>query len=94
MTKLIDVVMNIYEDLLDFETEKTQTYNDIEELGEFLIESKSLMEENFVSLENISKSLSEEIDNISADFLLETEAMLEDLENLATKIDEFMLESE
>ena len=94
MSTLIDIVSNVYQDFLDFETEKKDTYEKIDDLENFLEESNQLTAENYASLINISETFIEEIDNISANFIDEISFMLEELDSLGEHIDQFITQTE
>ncbi|WP_017292671.1 hypothetical protein [Geminocystis herdmanii] len=94
MSTLIDIVSNVYQEFLDFETEKKDTYEKIEDLEDFLEESNQLTAENYASLTDISETFIEEIDNISENFIDEISSMLEELDSLGEHIDQFITETE
>ncbi len=89
-----DYVIGIYENLLTFEDEKNQTYENIDELQEFLEETDSTIDEIWDNVTDGAQSLLRQMNRLEDNFTAETETMLEELDNLENKIDEFIGENE
>ena len=94
MLKFIDYVLVIHENLLDFETDKQETYNNIASLQEFLTQTDTVIDEIWQNIGNTADSLLNEIISLEENFTNETENMLLELDNLETKIEEFSIEYE
>lgn len=94
MLKFIDYVLVIHENLLSFETEKQETYDNIVSLKEFLSDTDTILDEIWQNIENTADSLLNEIISLETNFTNETENMLLELDDLTTKIEEFTTENE
>ena len=94
MALFVDCVLNLYENLLSFEEEKEQTYNNIDELEDYLEETDSNIDEIWNNLTNSAESLLNQMNRLQDNFMNETEAMVEDLENLENKLDDLIAESD
>lgn len=94
MAKLIDIVSEVHEKLLGFETEKAQTYSLIDQLDQFLNSSDSALDGQWLTLKTSAESLLNQINSLETNFVDETQAMIEELETLKTKLDEFITENE
>lgn len=94
MLKFKDYVLAIYERLLDFETEKEETYGQIVSLQEFLAETDRVTDEIWQNLGDTADFLLNEMGSLEENFIKETENMLSDLDDLETKIEDFINENE
>lgn len=94
MLKFIDYVLAIHENLLTFETEKQDTYDNIALLQEFLTETDSIIDQVWQNIGDTADSLLNEIINLEENFTNQTENMLLELDNLEAKIEEFIIENE
>lgn len=94
MLKFKDYVLAIYERLLDFEREKEESYGQIVSLQEFLAETDRVTDEIWQNLGDTADFLLNEIVSLEETFIKETENILSDLDDLETKIEDFIDENE